>query len=144
MSKLDLTLIILMLGVTNSACQGKQPHDTASPQGTHDPIVAPSPPKPSDRSTKRIRIVEERHLVCMVNDQLMGVQQIPVQVGELTYFGCCPNCKERLENDPKARNAVDPVSGASVDKALAVIGAKPDGRILYFETEANLKAYGAL
>jgi YHS domain-containing protein len=79
----------------------------------------------------------------MVNDMDMGKQQIPVEVEGRTYYGCCAMCKERLAKDASARTAVDPVSAKTVDKATAVIGRKPDGSVLYFETEANLKKYAA-
>ena len=39
------------------------------------------------------------------------------------------------------REAVDPISGKQVDKAKAVIGAKPDGKVLYFENEKTFSAY---
>jgi YHS domain-containing protein len=79
--------------------------------------------------------------VCMVNNHFMGKDQIPVKVGEKTYYGCCEMCKQKLASDASSRSAVDPVSGAKVDKATAVIGAQPDGSVLYFENEANLKKY---
>lgn len=79
--------------------------------------------------------------VCMVNNQFMGKPQIPVGVGGKTYFGCCEMCKARLADDPSARTAVDPVTGAKVDKAEAVIGRDNSGAVLYFESEANLKRY---
>jgi YHS domain-containing protein len=79
--------------------------------------------------------------VCMVNDSLFPKDQIPVRVGDRTYFGCCEMCKERLANDATLRQAVDPVSKKTVDKATAVIGAQPDGSVLYFENAANLARY---
>jgi YHS domain-containing protein len=79
--------------------------------------------------------------VCMVNNHFMGKDQIPVKVGEKTYYGCCEMCKQKLASDASSRSAVDPVSGAKVDKATAVIGAQADGSVLYFENEANLKKY---
>ena len=79
--------------------------------------------------------------VCMVNDSLFPKDQIPVRVGDKTYFGCCEMCKGRLANDAAVRQAVDPVSKKTVDKATAVIGAQPDGSVLYFENAANLARY---
>ena len=75
--------------------------------------------------------------VCMVNDEFMAKKQIPIRVGKKTYYGCCAMCVSTLTSDARARQAVDPVSGHIVDKATAVIGALPDGRVLYFENEAN-------
>ena len=83
--------------------------------------------------------------VCMINEQAMGRDQIPVEVEGKTYFGCCDMCKTRLANDPATRVAIDPVSGKQVDKAAAVIAAQEDGRVFYFENEENLAKYnGAL
>ena len=79
--------------------------------------------------------------VCMVNNTLFDKDQIPVPVDGKTYFGCCEMCKGRLTQDASMREAVDPVSGKSVDKAKAVIGAKPDGKVLYFESEKTFAAY---
>ncbi len=84
----------------------------------------------------------EAKKVCMVNNQFMGKDQIPVQVENKTYYGCCEMCKERLGKDAAARTAVDPVTGKTVDKATAVIAALPDGKVLYFESEKTLAEYG--
>jgi YHS domain-containing protein len=79
--------------------------------------------------------------VCMVNDTLFPKDQIPVEVGGKTYFGCCDMCKGRLATDSAVRHGTDPVSGKQVDKATAVIGARPDGKVLYFESEKTFETY---
>lgn len=79
----------------------------------------------------------ETKRVCMVNNQVFDKDQIPVAVEGKTYYGCCEMCKERLAKDVTARTGTDPVSGKPVDKATAVIGALPDGKVLYFESEAT-------
>jgi YHS domain-containing protein len=79
--------------------------------------------------------------VCMINDQNMGRPQIPVVVEHRTYYGCCPMCKQRLEADPNARVAQDPISNRVVDKSTAIIGTLPNGRVLYFERAENLDEY---
>ncbi len=79
--------------------------------------------------------------VCMVNNQFMGVPQIPTEVGGKTYYGCCAMCKGKLEKEPKARIGTDPVSGQSVDKASAVIGKNDTGAVFYFQSRENLLAY---
>ncbi|HET7712711.1 MAG TPA: hypothetical protein VFL80_12335 [Thermoanaerobaculia bacterium] len=81
--------------------------------------------------------------VCMINEQFMDKEQIPVEVEGKTYFGCCEMCKKALAGDPNTRHAVDPVSGKTVDKAVAVIGADAKGKVFYFENEKNLKKYNA-
>ena len=83
----------------------------------------------------------EAKKVCMVNEQFMDRDQIAVEVDGKTYFGCCAMCKDRLAKDAAKRVAIDPVSGKSVDKATAVIGAAADGSVAYFENEENLDAY---
>lgn len=81
--------------------------------------------------------------VCMVNDTHFPAPQIPVPIAGKTYFGCCEMCKGRLASDAVVRTAIDPVSGKQVDKATATIGALPNGKVLYFESEKNLKSYQA-
>ncbi len=79
--------------------------------------------------------------VCMVNNSVFPKDQIPVPVDGKTYFGCCEMCKGRLAQDPSVRTATDPVSGKPVDKAKAVIGATPEGKVFYFESEKNFAAF---
>ena len=93
------------------------------------------------RSAASLQRVTDVKKVCMVNDRVLGVDQIPVQVEGRTYYGCCPACKETLAKNATTRYSTDPVSGARVDKATAIIGARPDGTTLYFESEGNLKKY---
>ena len=71
----------------------------------------------------------------------MGQPQIPIEVEGATYFGCCEMCKTKLANDPSSRTAIDPVSGASVDKAKAIMGKTQTGAIHYFESAENLASY---
>ena len=83
----------------------------------------------------------EANQVCMVNNVYMEKPQIPVKVGKQTYYGCCDMCAGILNKDRSARFSTDPVSGKEVDKAKAVIGAKPNNEVLYFENEKNFKAF---
>ena len=79
--------------------------------------------------------------VCMINERVFVNDQIPVQVAGKTYYGCCEMCKTTLAQDESKRTATDPVSKRKVDKALAVIGSDRQGRVYYFENEANLRAF---
>ena len=79
--------------------------------------------------------------VCMITNQEFVKEQIPVEVDGKTYYGCCEMCKAKIKNNAQARVAIDPVSGNQVDKAVAVIGAAPDGSIYYFESEDNLNQF---
>jgi len=84
----------------------------------------------------------EAKKVCMVNNTVFPKDQIPVEVGGKTYFGCCEMCKSRLAKDAAIRSATDPVSGKTVDKASAIIGADPDGKVQYFESEETFARFG--
>jgi YHS domain-containing protein len=102
------------------------------------PETAPSEAKaPAEGALARV----EPGLVCMINNQFMDKPQIPVVVDGTTYYGCCEMCKTKLAEDPASRSAIDPVSGATVDKAHAVIGKTSTGAVFYFENEQNLAAY---
>lgn len=83
----------------------------------------------------------EAKRVCMVNDTVFPKDQIPVEVSGKTYFGCCEMCKAKLADDAAIRQSADPVSGKVVDKASAVIGVKPDGKVLYFESEKTFAEF---
>lgn len=89
----------------------------------------------------QLRRVTDISHVCMVNNEDMGKPQIPVKVGSQTYYGCCKMCVGTLTNDRKARYAIDPVSGKEVDKAKSVIGAKPNGEVVYFESEKTFNVF---
>ncbi len=101
------------------------------------PVTAGEPAAPAKAFLTKV----EAKRVCMVNNMVFDKDQIPVQVEERTYFGCCEMCKERLAKDASARTAVDPVTGKPVDKAKAVIGALPDGSVVYFESQASFDRY---
>ena len=77
----------------------------------------------------------------MVNDQFMGKPQIPVAVEGRTYYGCCAMCKDKLNQQPAARLARDPVTGQEVDKSTAVIVQDATGKVLYFASEDTLRRY---
>ena len=79
--------------------------------------------------------------VCMVNNSAFEEDQIPVKVGEKTYYGCCKMCEKTLNTDSASRVAVDPVSGKQIDKAAAVLGANGHGEVFYFENQANFEKY---
>jgi YHS domain-containing protein len=85
--------------------------------------------------------VVENEKVCMVTDQLFPKKQIPITVEGKTYYGCCENCKASLGKDPKVRKAVDPISKKPVDKATAVIAAREDGSVIYFENKNTFEQF---
>jgi len=83
----------------------------------------------------------ENKYVCMVTNKLFDTPQIPVEIEDKTYYGCCMGCKAKLENYPDTRYAIDPVSNNKVNKATAIIGVTPSGKILYFESQENFDKY---
>ncbi|MBY0385978.1 TRASH domain-containing protein [bacterium] len=80
-------------------------------------------------------------MVCMVTEAYFSKPQIPVKVGNKTYYGCCEGCKKTLTVDKTARTATDPLTKKSVDKATAIIAANNAGNVLYFESKANFEKY---
>jgi YHS domain-containing protein len=85
----------------------------------------------------------EAQYVCMMNNKVFDKPQIAIEVEGKTYYGCCPMCADKLKNDAALRSATDPVSGKTVDKASAVIGADPHGMTYYFENEENFHKYAS-
>lgn len=83
----------------------------------------------------------ENKRVCMVTNMVFPKDQIPVTHNGKTYYGCCENCKKTLSQDATARVAIDPVTKKSVDKASAVIGAREDGSVEYFESLTSFEKY---
>jgi len=79
--------------------------------------------------------------VCMTNNKDMGKTQLPIKVDGKTYYGCCKMCVGNLTNNAEARYGTDPLTGKKVDKALAFLGALPNGDILYFESEENFNSF---
>lgn len=79
--------------------------------------------------------------VCMVNDMYMGTSQIAIDVSGITYYGCCENCIEKLQNNMDGvRFGVNPIAANKVDKASAtIVQDKKSRSVYYFETkeEAN-------
>ena len=94
----------------------------------------------SEQQSSALSEVDSKY-VCMITDQEFAREQIPVEVEGKTYYGCCEMCKAKIKNNPQSRLAKDPVSGNNVDKAEAVIGAAPDGKVFYFESEENLTQF---
>lgn len=129
-------LLLTLATLLPLACQ--PPADHAAGHGAHEPEGAATATTPTpEAALTRV----EPQMVCMINDQFMAKPQIPVVVGDATYYGCCSMCEAKLADDPASRKAIDPVSGNEVDKAVAVIGKTSTGAVLYFESEQNLAAW---
>ena len=144
MSKLLLAILVIGL----SACSRDSGSPSQAASQTQAAQAAQAPQAQTAQTAQAAQLpsgltrVTDSSLVCMVNDQYMGRPQIPTVVEGRTYYGCCAMCKEKLEKQPEARIARDPVSGEEVDKSKAVIAQDSTGKALYFASEDTLRRYG--
>ena len=85
----------------------------------------------------------ESSKVCYVNNKFMGIDQIPVEFENKTYYGCCEGCVIKLKTMRETRYSKDPFTGKEVDKAAAFIVLSPNGNndVLYFESEQTYKNF---
>jgi YHS domain-containing protein len=136
-------LVVCGLGISMSALlvAAVDRSRDAAPAVATAPTALAAPAAATEAPAEQVRRVDPT-TVCMVNDMAMGKPQIPVEVDAKTYYGCCEMCKQRLAQDEAVRYAVDPVTGARVDKAKAVIGERADGSVVYFESDATLARFG--
>lgn len=136
----------LTAGVLLLACNSTKPLAEPRAETTAQAVEAAPPRAPSEPAAAPggLTLVTDATQVCMVNNQFMGTAQIPVEVEGKTYFGCCEMCKGRLQSDASSRSAKDPVSGKLVDKATAVIGKRPSGDVLYFESKETFERFAKL
>jgi YHS domain-containing protein len=130
------TLFTLVLGLGLFACT-KQATESSSGQMS----AQSAPAQTSAALPAGMTRVSDPSQVCMVNDQYMGTPQIPVDVEGRTYYGCCAMCKDKLNQQPAARMAADPVTGEQVDKSKAVIIKDAAGKVQYFASEQTLSRY---
>ena len=78
---------------------------------------------------------------CMGSNQAQEKAQNYAIVDDKRYYGCTDMCIANLKQNWGFRYGLDPVSGKRVDKATALVGARKNGQLLYFETEENFLAY---
>ncbi len=129
------TLIVSLLLLGAAACT----RETASSPSTESPPT-PTAAVKAELPAGLARVTDPSQ-VCMVTDQFMGKPQIAVEVEGRTYYGCCPMCKDKLNNQPETRTARDPVTGGEVDKAKALIVQDASGKLMYFASEDTLRRY---
>ncbi|MBI3996447.1 MAG: YHS domain-containing protein [Candidatus Omnitrophica bacterium] len=85
--------------------------------------------------------VEDRRLVCMIDDNLQKTPGLEYAYQGKTYYLCCAGCLKRFASDPERfSHTMDPVSGQPVDKAQALIYSY-DGHAYFFANEAHLGAF---
>lgn len=124
-----IIVVVVAVAAATSGCDS-QPTKPAMPAA-----------EPAASVVAGLTRIEDVSQVCMVNDQYMGTAQIPVAVEGRTYFGCCEMCKGRLASEPETRQAKDPVTGETVDKATAVIAREAGGKVHYFASAESLARY---
>jgi YHS domain-containing protein len=129
-----MTFKTLFLSMVMSLC-------VIAAAATLSTTMSAAPQGQSDQPKGQGLVQVEAKYVCMINNQRFNKEQIPVAVGNRTYYGCCEMCKTRLRNDPRSRVAIDPVSKKKVDKATAIIGVDAEGSAYYFENAENLKRF---
>ena len=78
---------------------------------------------------------------CMGSNQVQEKPQAYAEVGGKRYYGCTDMCILNLKQNPGFRYGLDPVSGKRVDKATALVAARQNGELLYFESEKTFRAY---
>ena len=140
MKKLLGVVCALALAACSREYTSSSSSSSSSSVESSPPTAQASAPAQSGLPAGMTRVTDASQ-VCMVNDQFMGKPQIPVEVEGRTYYGCCAMCKEKLNTQPAARLAQDPVTGETVDKSKAVIVQDPQGRVKYFASEATLSKY---
>jgi hypothetical protein len=127
------------------ACEATPPpHPKEIAQLQPEPAIeqalhrAPEAAAPSKELTR----IDDASAICMLSNRyLPGRKNVPAQVDEHTYYGCCAGCAAQLAKNEAARHAVDPVNGHAIDKANAVLARDARNAVLYFESEATFAEY---
>lgn len=132
--------VAVALALTLSLAADRPAEAPAQQAAAAAPAATEAAPAEAPAADAALQVVANRE-VCMVNDTFFGRDQIPVEVGGKTYYGCCAACKQRLAEDEAIRYATDPATGERVDKATATIAARPDGSVLYFASDESLAKY---
>lgn len=102
--------------------------------------VQKAQPAASGKYVKGSQVPNET--VCMVNNAYMGKKQIEVPHDGKIYYGCCEMCVERIPKDKSVREAIDPYSGKTVNKANAyIVMISDEGEVAYFENEGNYQKF---
>lgn len=128
---------LLIIGVFFSSCNNKNKQKNDS--------VSSNKIEVSEETLSNAAEVAkvESSKVCYVNNKFMGIDQIPVEFENKTYYGCCEGCVLKLKTMRETRVAKDPHTGKEVDKALAYIVLSPSGNndVLYFESKQTYIDY---
>lgn len=129
--------MIIFSAVALSTCTQEKSKKVNAEQPT---MAQQMKPETSGKFAKGDRVPNEK--VCMVNNAYMGKKQIEVPHAGKMYYGCCEMCVERIPKDKTAREAIDPFSGKTIDKADAyIVMISDEGEVAYFENEENYKRF---
>jgi len=140
MNKFWSLMHLAMIGAAACTSGGPQPGAASAPLGA----TAEAAPAAAALSTAgSLTLIPDANQVCMVNNQFMGRDQIPMQFEDRTYYGCCAGCVTRIQSDPSVRVATDPVTGHQVDKATAVMAQDSEGNVQYFESQGSFAQFGS-
>lgn len=133
-------LSLLFVAALLVSC-GEKPNQTAA-TSAENPVEHQHMTPAENTGQVGIGDIVPNDLVCMVNNDYMGREQLEVVVNDKIYYGCCEMCQNRLPVDESVRVAVDPVSNKQVDKADAVIAITGErGKVSYFENKENYEKY---
>ncbi|PWN68079.1 hypothetical protein [Chryseobacterium oncorhynchi] len=132
------TWIILFSATVLFACnKEKETIKNVEPMTTQKPQ-----PTASGQYAKGSHVPNET--VCMVNNAYMGKKQMEVPHNGKMYYGCCEMCVKKIPTDKTAREAIDPYSGKTVDKADAyIVMISDEGEVAYFENEESYNKFRA-
>lgn len=93
-----------------------------------------------DKDATAIQSIDPSY-VCMPQNKVFDRKMLSVNIVGKTYYGCCENCIELLQNETeKYAYALDPITGEKVDKAKAFI-LEMRGNAIYFASEENARKF---
>ena len=93
------------------SCSSKTKNDESKLLKSEEVLQTITPVEETIASFKFEIVSNEK--VCMVNDRYMYVDQMPVEVDGITYYGCCENCVIKIQqniNDVRYAETLLPVT----------------------------------
>lgn len=135
-------ILMLMFAISLVVACGQKQTSSDATTSHHDQAMDHQMAPAANTGQVAIGDIVPNDLVCMVNNDYMGREQLEVVVNDKIYYGCCEMCQNRLPVDESVRVAVDPISNKQVDKADAVIAITGErGKVSYFENKENFEKY---
>ena len=133
-------LTLLLLSLLLLSCSGKKKQVA---ENTSQPNIEESLKVDETMASAQNYEIVPNEKVCMVNDRFMGVDQIPIDVNGIMYYGCCENCVEKLQkNLEDVRFGSNPLNDTKVDKASAIIVQdKSSGSVFYFASIVDAQSF---